>query len=308
MNTTEIIAYCREQASIADESTEWDSVKLLQLVNQARIDVFEPVIAGCRCGYWTHSLIRTLGANNGVVRLPPRASAVLQVDIRRNTDPWVPLQEYTEAEQQDWERMGGTNGSNAYPRGFIIRGTTMYLTPIQADSTYSIRVKIIVRPSALYTPQAGGIVTNVDLTTNIITLSSLPINNTTLSAITGTLDIDCIEPSDNYEMSLFNAQATVTDSTHVTIASGYNLAAIQVGDYMRAANQSDWPQMPEPWHNSLASAAAITPCVQRDLYDRANDLRQVVGSAVNRLAEHLRPRVRAQTQERRPIQFSSEWR
>jgi hypothetical protein len=301
MDTNECIAFAREEASVSSTSTEWDAAKFLQLLNQVRVDVFEPVITACKCGYWTHVLTRTLGANNTVVRLPPRAAAFLHVDIRHGTGRWVPLQEATEAEQQDWERISGN-----FPVAYIIRGSTMHLMPAAVDNSYSIRIKIVVRPSKLYLPQSAGLVTAVDLTTNIITVSSLPVNNLTSAPITGTLDIDIIEPSDNYELSLFNAQATVTDSTHVTVASGYSLNRIQPGDYMRAANQSDWPQLPEPFHHVLASAAAITPCTQRDLYDRAQDLRQSVSSAVIRLATHLAPRSKTQTQERRPIQHSWE--
>lgn len=301
MDTTECIAFLREQASLSDQSTEWDSTKLLQLLNQARVEVFEPIITACVSGYWVHVLTRTLGANNNVVRLPPRAAAFMHVDLRRGTDKWYPLQEFTEAEQQDWERMG-----SSYPQGYTIRGTTMHLVPAAVDGSYSIRVKIVIRPSKLYLPQALGIVNAVDYTTGILTVTALPNNNLTSSPITGTLDVDVIEPIDNFELSLFNAQATVLDGTHVQVAAGFSVNKIQVGDYLRAANQSDWPQLPEPWHHVLASAAAITPCSQRDLYDRANDLRQMVSSAANRLAAHLKPRSMTQTQERRPVPHSWE--
>lgn len=301
MNTTECIDYVRSQASIAVDSTEWSSAVILQLLNQTRVDIFEPIIAEARCGYWTRTLTRTLGANNPVVRLPTRACAVLLVDIRRANDRWYPLQEFTEAEQQAWEREGGN-----YPKAFIIRGTSMYLIPAPVDDQYSIRIKIIVRPSKLYLPQAAGVVTNVDLSTNIITLTSLPVDKVTGLTITGTLNVDIIEPADNFELSLFHAQATVIDATHVQIGTGYSLLAVQNNDYLRVANQTDWPQLPEPFHHVLASAAAIVPCTQRDLYDRVEALQQSVSSTVTRLVTALKPRIKVQTQERRPVQHSWE--
>lgn len=307
MDTSECITYAREQATIATNSTEWDSPKLLSLLNQARVDIFEPIIAACKCGYWTHVLTRTLGANNPVVRLPPRTAAFLQVDVRHNQGQWCPLTEMTEAEQQDYERISA-GGRSSYPIAYVIRGSTMHLVPAAADGTYSIRVKVVARPSKLYMPQGGGIVTDVDTSTNTIELTSLPNDMITSAVISGTLNIDVIEPIDNFELSLFNAQATVIDSTHVQVADGYSLLKIQVGDYLRVANQSEWPQLPEPFHQALATTAAIIPCVQRDLYDRANDLRQQVSSSVIRLTDHLKPRAKTQTQERRPIQFSEEWR
>lgn len=300
MDTNELIAFAREQASVADQSTEWDSAKFLQLLNLARTDVFEPVITACRAGYWTHSLTRTLGANNPVVRLPPRAAAFMQADVRRNTDQWIPLQLSTEAEEQQWERE-----SRDQPIAYIIRGSTMHLIKPPVDSSYSLRVKVVIRPSVLYLPQVGaGLVVSVDTATRIITVTSLPLDKATGLTIAGTLNIDCIETSDNYELSLFNASATVIDASHIQVASGYDLNRIAPGDAVRVANQSEWPQLPEPFHSSLATAAAITACPQRDLYDRANDLRQQTSSSVNRLAEHLRPRPMTRTEQRVPIQHS----
>lgn len=301
MNVTELTAFVREQASLADESTEWSDTKILQLMNLVRVNVFEPVITACRCGYWTHSLIRTLGQNNPVVRLPPRAAAFMQVDIRQGlTGDWVPLQESTEAEQQSWEAY-----RSGWPMAYLIRGSTMHLIPAVTNGiSYDIRVKIVVRPSVLYVPQAGGVVTNVDTVTNIITVTSMPLDKITGLAITGTLNIDVIEPIDNYELSLFHAQATVLDATHIQVPTTYSLNRVQIGDYLRVANQSEWPQMPEPFHDSMATAVAITPCIQRDLYERADYLAKLVSSAVTRLGEHLGPRARTNTQERKPIQHS----
>jgi len=301
MDTSELVTTAQEEASIAPQSTEWDSTKLLQLMNQMLVEGFEPIIGAGRGGLWTHTLTRTLGANNSVVRLPPRTAGFIQADIRLGTGKWCPLQEHTEADQQDWERL-----SASYPVAFIRRGSTLHLTPAAIDGQCSMRVKIVVRPSTLYLPQTTGKVASVDLNTNIITLVNLPVDKATSSTISGTLNVDVVEPDDNFELSLFHAQATVLSSTTVQIASGYNLAKIQAGDYMRVANQSEWPNMPKPFHHLLAKAAAITPCIQRDLYDRANDLRQSVAAGINRLIEHVKPVVRANTQERKPIQHSWE--
>ena len=301
MNSTELIAFAREQATVANESTEWDSTKFLELLNQARVEIFEPIIAACTAGYWTRTLIRTLGAGNDKVRLPPRCSAFLHVDIRRNTDPWVVLQEALESEQQAWERE-----SQDCPVAYIIRGTTMHLIPAPVDGSYTIRVKFVIRPSVLVTPQAAGLITDIDTNTRIITVNSMPVDRVSGVTLAGTLNVDVVEPIDNYELSLFNAQATVLTGTTIQIANGYALNGIQQGDYLRAANQSDWPQLPEPFHTSLGSAAAILPCVQRDMYERVAELKNEVASSANRLAAHIKPRSRTQTQERRPVQHSWE--
>jgi len=258
--------------------------------------VFEPLIADCRAGYWYHVLTRQLGAGNPFVRLPPRAAAFEQFDISYdNGSCWEPLSEALEAEAQDWERIKCNK-----PQAYVLRGSTAVLLPAAASAEVLLRAKVIIRPSELVTPQAAGIITNINTTTRVLTVTSLPQDKKTNVVISGNVTLDAIEPANCYELSLFDAPCTVQDDTHVLVLPGPTLMRMQQGDYLRVANQSDWPQIMHSYHHLLGSAAAVPICRQRDLNERADILTDQVRNALMRYQDFLKPRVRIGTHT--PIQ------
>jgi hypothetical protein len=298
MNTTELIAYARNHATLDDGSTEFDDDVVTQLLNAAMGSYFEPIIETVRSGYWLHVLTRTLGTGNPYVRLHPRHCALEQVDIRLTDGVWVPLDGAIESEAQDWDPRA------SYPQAYSVRGTTVTLLPAPTTSNVELRAKITVRPSQLVLEQTAGRVVAVDTTARTITVNSIPVDRVTGSSMATTCVIDVIEPRGYFELSLFDAPATVTNSSTITVGAGPSLTRIEIGDYVRVANQTDWPQLPESYHHVLASAAAIPICTRRDMYDRSNELAAETSSAAQRLAAQLTPRPRAQTHV--PVQHG--WR
>lgn len=287
MNTSELIAYARPTATIEDGSAEFTDTVITQLLNTAMGSYFEPIIESARSGFWMHSLTRTLAASNPYVRLHPRHCALEQIDIRQGSGKWYPLDQSIESEAQDWDP------NAAYPQAYTVRGSTVMLLPAPTTSDLSLRAKITVRPSTLVADQTGGRVLSVDVAARTISIDSLPIDRTTSGPLSGTTIIDVIEPRGYFELSLFDAPASVLDANTILVGSGPNLSRVEVGDYVRAAGQTDWPQLPESYHAVLAAAAAIPICTRRDMYDRANEIAASTSAAAQRLASTLTPRVRA---------------
>lgn len=298
MNTTELIAYARNASTIEDNSSEFTDTVIVQLLNMAMGTYFEPIIETVRSGYWLHVLTRTLGTGNPYVRLHPRHCALEQVDIRLTGGDWAPLSGAIESEAQDWDPRA------SYPQAYSVRGTTVTLLPAPTTSNLELRAKVTVRPSQLVTEQTAGRVVAVDTTARTITVNSIPVDRVTGSSMATTTVIDVIEPRGFYELSLFDAPATVTNSSTITVGAGPSLARIEIGDYVRVANQTDWPQLPESFHAVLGAAAAISICTRRDMYDRSNELAAATSAAAQRLQMQLTPRPRAQTHV--PVQHG--WR
>jgi hypothetical protein len=298
MNTTELIAYARNASTIEDNSSEFTAAEITLLLNQAMGTYFEPIIESVRSGYWLHALTRTLGTGNPYVRLHPRHCALEQVDIRLTDGDWSPLSGAIESEAQDWDPRA------SYPQAYSVRGTTVTLLPAPTTSNVELRAKVTVRPSLLVTEQTAGRVVAVDTTARTITVNSIPVDRVTGSSMATTCVIDVIEPRSYFELSLFDAPATVTNSSTITVGAGPSLARIEIGDYVRVANQTDWPQLPESFHAVLSAAAAISICTRRDMYDRSNELAAATSAAAQRLQQQLTPRPRAQTHV--PVQHG--WR
>lgn len=303
MDSTAITSWVRDEATLSLYSSDYTSAKILQMCNQTMSDVLEPLIAGARSGYWCHTFTRTLGINNDVVRLPPRSCpAIEQVDISWDGGRcWEPLSEALEAEAQDWMNDYGRQNR---PFAYVVRSSYLKLLPAAAAEGIQLRIKILVRPSVLVEPQSTGLVVDYDADTRIVEVINLPVSKPSGTAMSGTQVVDIIEPRANFELALCDAIATVIDPTHVEIAEGYGLARIEPGDYMRFANQSEWPQLPESFHKVIGSITAIPICRQRDMHQRAEALSSTSGNTLSRLSDHIKPRVRVQ--QHRPSQH--DWR
>ena len=299
MNTAELIAQVRQAATLEDESTEFTDAEITRVMNQTMGSVFEPLIAQQRAGYWLHTLTRTLGTGNPYVRLHPRACALEQVDIRQGSNDWQPLTEALDSELQDWPQR-----NYPVPQVYVVRGSTVTLQPAPGYSDIQLRAKVIVRPNQLVTQQTSGRVVAVDTTARTISVSGTVLDQTTGTPVSGVLVVDVIEPRGNFERSLFDAPAQALDSSTFQIGAGPNLSRVEIGDYVRVAGQTDWPQLPESFHHVLATATAGTICVRRDMADRAGTLGDIASSNLQRLIDHLSPRTRSTTHK--PLQHS--WR
>jgi len=297
VNTGELVAYARLSATVENESSEYTAAVVTGFLNDAMRVYFEPIVETARSGFWLHSLTRALAPGNPYVRLHPRACALEQIDLRQGSGDWHALTEALESELQDWPQR-----AYSWPQVYVVRGNTILLQPAATADDLQLRAKCTIRPSQLVTEQTAGRVTAVDVNTRTITVNALPVDGVTNATIGGALVIDVIEPRGYFELSLFDAPAAVMSSTTLLVDPGPSLSRIEVGDYVRAAGQTDWPQLPESFHSVLADAAAITICRQRDMYDRASELAATASAAAQRMQGQLTPRTRAQNH--RPLQHS----
>jgi hypothetical protein len=303
-DTTEMITWTRKEATLSRLSTEYTDTVILGLLNKTMDEVLAPLVAAARSGYWCHTFTRTLGAGNQSVRLPPRACpAIEQVDISADGVHWEPLAEALEAEAQDWMQ---EHGRDQYPAAYVVRSSYLYLLPAAVPAGVQLRAKCVMRPNTLVAAQAGGLINAFDPLTNILTLNSMPVSMPGSLPLTigDNYYFDIIEPRGNFELALCDAVGTLIDSTHVQIGSQYSLGRVEAGDYLRCANQSEWPQLPKEFHSIVGSIAALPILRQRDLYERSDKLAEATGNALQRLREHISPRVRVQ--QHKPIQHN--WR
>lgn len=302
MNTTELEAWARKQATLSRLSTEYTADVIRGLMNKTMDEVLTPLVAAARSGYWCHTFTRTLGTNNPAVRLPPRSCpAIEQVEISIDGVCWEPLDEALEAETTEWLR--DYNGAQ-FPQAYVIRSSYLYLLPAATIPNVQLRIKIVMRPNVLVEPQSAGLITAINPTTNTLTLSSMPVSKPSNATLTGDVLFDIIEPRGNFELSLCDAIGTVVDPTHVQISAGYSLARVEVGDYLRCADQSEWPQLPKEFHSLVGTISALPILQQRDMYDRLSSVSDTASAALARLKEHITPRIRVQ--QNKPIQHN--WR
>jgi hypothetical protein len=290
VNTDELIEYWRTATTIEDESEEYGAAGVLRLMNHGMRTVFQPMVASAREGHWLHVLTRALSVGNPLVRLHPRHIALEQIDLRIGGEggDWAPLTIALESERAGWERH---YRAAQYPQAYTLQTNNIALIPAAMDSC-DLRAKFVMRPSLLVEAQDAGRVIAFDEHT--ITVNSMPLDRVTGQVLSGSVTIDVIEPVAWSEISLFDAPATVSGST-LTVSSSFGLGRVQVGDYVRAAQQTDWPQLDESLHITVADVAGVYACRQKDMYTRADELAKQAQGALNRWVESLSPRRKATT-------------
>jgi hypothetical protein len=122
---------------------------------------------------------------------------------------------------------------------------------------------------------------------NVLTVNSVP------ATITGNAVCDIIQPRDAFELALVDAPMTVDSPTQITVNPNFGLGRVEIGDYVRLADTSDWPQLPESFHPLLATLAAAIIADQRELDKRTERLAGKSGALMSKLEASLGPRVKS---------------
>lgn len=307
MRSDELITEIITRAFIPDADDDFTSARILKEANAVLPTVFSQMIVDSRCGYYLDDIIGTTTASIRRYRIPGRAimGGLEKVEIANSNNEFIPL---TEVTTYDAGQLEGsyTSPQLGFPRWYMMAGDQVHFYPCP-DTAYAYRFRYYRRPNRLVSQQSStlnsgtvrGQVTAVNTTARTVTVNVVPYDMEAVSggvltpaAITsGSCKIDIIHPDGWHELALTNATQTLS-STTFTIAGSATMEKIEVGDYVRAAEQSDWPQLPDDFHATLVDATAIQILTTKSMQDKAAGLAQKMGSDLQRFKALLSPRVK----------------
>lgn len=324
MRSDEILTRLRTSAFIGDASAyvDYDDQSLLDEVNDRLRSVFSDQIISARSGYW---LMRDLvfASAAGDTRVPSRAvvGGLEAVDYFLNGQYWH-LSEMTPREANAWPTPSAANG---LPIGFWCSAENINLVPVPATGTQAqLRLRYYLRPSLLVKSQSStvggafvdrGRVTAVDPVARKATVNAIPFDYSPAAGgvvMTSGALIDVVRPTGWH-------QPTVIDLTGTFTGLVYDFASqlsqdrfgtvIQVGDYIRARDQTDWPALPSDFHRLLADAAAVNVLREMSLDDKASVLSTAASADFQRFAKLISPRVKSEPQRirHRPYWMRDRW-
>lgn len=264
MNQTELLAAIREAAFLPTTTADWTDSVLLRLANAQQQQVFERAIVKARQGYWLKQSIVSAVEGKASYRIPARACSggLERVQISYlGTGEWRDLDEVDEATAAMHELPSGQTG---WVERFCVRGDNLVLLPTPNSVSMQLRIHYYLRPAriaaAQTTPATYGLITAVDTAARTITVSAVPESVTTSGAKTaitsGSTPIDVVGASGWYEAQLVGESQTLSGAVFTCTGSG-DMSTIEVGDYVRAADQTDWPALPADFHQALADATAL---------------------------------------------------
>lgn len=311
MNTTDLIKRCRQAAFLEDTAVDYtDSVILGQMYDQM-LQLYERAVVKSRQGYWfqTQKIATTQGL--ATYAIPPRAimNGLERVQIAFDAQlDFVDLERVDEGLAPNYELGTGQTGQ---PARYTTRGRNIVLLPTPDGGTYTLRFEFYCRPSRLVPPQAssiGGLISAVNNTSKTVTVFANPTSCDSLGATTamssGTWSIDIISGNGSvsginnlgsdisdgnwHDFVLTSQNAAVSGTTWTFSDSTVDLSSVQAGDYLRAANQTEWPQISSDFHRTVADASAMKILAERRMSNP--DIAQLLADDLARFLDLLQPR------------------
>lgn len=303
MNVTTLLSRLRQSAFLAASSPDYPDSVLVGELNDHMTQLYTRAVVNARAGSWHMVEWYALAAGQRRIRMPPRAimGAIERVQLSEVTDlEWFDIPEITEVDAVRYETT-----ECEYPMRFVVRGDALHLLPPPTSSgSYVARIHYAIRPSRITTlAQTAGQVTAINTTARTLTVNSVPVSvdeagSSTVISGSG-IALDVVRPAGWYSVQWTGTASlsgtTFTLAPHASgLAEADDLSGIAVGDYVRAAGQTDWPAIPEDFHRSVADAAASKVLTMRGMVEDASALVSMhVTPDLQRFGDLLKPRVQS---------------
>lgn len=284
MDDAALIKAVRLAARIADTHPDYTDDRIRQELSDALRTVFAEPIKSAGNGYGQQLLETTIVSGREVYRIPPRSmvGGLVTVEAREPGGEIRQMQETTQREHAEQNQDPGD------PYGFVDNADQLRLVPRPSSAGWTLRQWYKLRPSLVVENQSLGVITQITPTIKINGTPDDQINNITLN---DGEKVDIIAPDGSHELHLVETPAVYT--LDVTFPAGTDLTRIEVGDLLRAADQSEFPTMlPQEFHRTLADAAAVVILVDMGTTQKAAALASKVQADVSRMVEAMEPRVR----------------
>lgn len=300
MDDSEIIAAVRFAAGIPDAHPDYTDARIRTEINDTLQTVFGRSVIHSQGGYWKHYETQDLVAGTAHYQIPQRAlvGGLKAVEVRpTGSDDYYPLEELTPEELAQRDTKSGR------PRRYDLQGDFLRLMPNPDSSSADLRCWYYLRPPKLVQEQTtAGIITSINTTTRVALMATTPTDRVTAAAITSSSVVDVVSPTGTHEVHVVGASLDdVTTDTSVTFASGTDLSRVKVGDAVRAADQTDWPCLPQEFHRTLADAAAAVMLAGGiGAIQKAGGLSGKVVNDLERFEDMIQPRVKDAVRRLRP--------
>jgi hypothetical protein len=311
MRSDELLARARRAAFIGDELayTEYTNQVLFDEMNDRLRSVFSDAIISARSGYWLSTVVFAGNVTYGSFRIPSRAAVggLESVEYLLNGE-YYHLRELSPREAAKWE-VTSSSTVTGLPVGYWLDGEKVNLVRAP-QSGVTIRLRYYLRPSLLVTSQSStssnsgsaaairGRIDFVDNANKKVTVNTLPFDYslTSPAAITTGATVDVVRPTGWHTPTIVSAVGTIVGNeiTFAGLTSDEFLQGVRLNDYVRVADQTDWPALPSDFHRMLADATAANILREMDLGSKAETISTVASADFTRFAKVIQPRVKSE--------------
>lgn len=304
MRTDELVSALRRTAFIGDAAafTDWTDALLQMELNDKLQSVFNDIVTKARAGYWLKDRVVTATANLSRYRIPPRAvvGGLEKVEWSPvgTLGTWSRLTQVPASIEQQYRA-----SATGTPSLYTIEGDVVDLIP--APQSGFLRLSYYIRPSKLVTQQSAspgtvrGLISNVNTLARTVTVNALPFDMSLAvpAAISGTPLLDIVHPDGWHELSYVGDAVASIAGLVLTLSGTSDMSDIAVGDFVRSAEQTDWPCLPDDFHRALADISAVKVMLALGMTEKSASVQQNVANDMTRFQSLLQPRVKAEPKQ-----------
>ena len=288
MDDAALILATRLAARIATTHPDYTDDRVRQELTDALRTVFGEPIKSTGNGYGQQLHETPVTSGREVYRIPPRAMVGGLVTVEAQDDAGDVRQMF-EVTQRDHAEQIQDPGE---PLGFVDNADQLRLVPTPSVSNWILRQWYKLRASLIVQNQTAGEITAVDAAALTVDINAVPFDRITAAVIATNDRVDIVAPDGSHELHLVEISITLAGFT-ITFPAGTDMTRIEVGDFVRARDQSEFPTMlPQEFHRTLADAAAVVILTDMGTSQKAAALAQKVQADVERMVEAMEPRVR----------------
>lgn len=254
---------------LSDADDVFTDARLRQELTDAIMTLFQRDVATTRCGYWRKIYETATTSGRARYRLPPRAivGSVESIDIAEGGG----LRFEFQGDQIVFINEGG---AEQVP-----------------EAGLTLRLRYLLRPSQIVEEQTAGRVTAVDINSRVVTVNSLPVNRVTTATVATADRLDIVHPNGWHELAVVDLAVTVA-GLNITFPSTADLSDVEVGDFVRAADQTDWPCLPVDFHRTLVDAVCVPALRSKNMLQKASAYIDKVEADLVRFKDLLQPRIK----------------
>jgi len=242
----DLVASIKVRARVPTSQSTFTEARIRKLCDEEIQIGLLPKILAARENYFLRSYTTNVVSGTSEYRIPNRAIGVkLKAVMYEDSSGAIgPLSQIA------YEDRGYYVNSNPTAPVYYIQNNSVILTPTPTTtSQYTLHLPYFCRPSTLVAVSACGLITAINMTTKVVTVSATP------STITSSTLVDLVKADGGFESAAIDQTVTVS-GTSITFTS--LPSSLAVGDYVTLAGESCIPQIPGELHTLLSLRVTVT--------------------------------------------------
>lgn len=248
--SSEIIDSVKRRAMLPEESATFLTADFLEILNEEFQLGILPIILDKHEEYYVYTVDSAVVSGQKSYTIPHRAigGKVRNVQLKDSNNNVYPLTRINPEEAADYVYDASAFYFKNDQVVFISQPTTNYVS-----------FDILLRPNELVATSRGGVISAINTTTGVVTLTSIP-SHFGGSLAVGTAEYyDFVSKNSPFKIMSYDISASAVNTTSKTITfSPSDLpSALSVGDYVTWAEETIVPQMPLELIPILAQKGAI---------------------------------------------------